>query len=92
MSEYYTKYNTITKPKLISLYTLDLTPEQKYVDSIVYQAEDAGLTGATGFTIYLPPPALNPTDLLDSLIIAFADSNVTTISTAGVTGYKITWN
>lgn len=87
----YTKYNTITKPKLVSVYTLDLTPEQKYVDSIVYQTEDAGLTGATGFTIYLPPPALNPADLFDNLVIAFPSSEVTTISTAGVTGYNINW-
>jgi hypothetical protein len=87
----YTKYNTITKPKLVSVYTDNLTPEQKYVDSIVYQAEDAGLTGATGFTVYLPPPALNPVDLFDNLIIAFPGSNVTKISTAGVTGYNINW-
>jgi len=87
----YATYNSVTKSKLNSIYTDDLTPEQKYTDSIVYQAQDSGLTGATGFTIYLPPPTLNYIEILDNLIIAFPNSNVTTISTAGVTGYNINW-
>ena len=83
--------NTISRAKLLSLNTTNLTPEQIYVNSIILQLEDVALTGATQFTITIPPPYLDSTTLNDTLVSSLENCVVTVITTNGIDGYQITW-
>ena len=84
--------NMITRAKLISLNTTNLTPEKHYVNSVILQMEDVALTGGKQFIIDIPPPYLNSTTLKNTLVSALENCVVTTITTNGINGYQITWN
>ena len=82
----------ITQTKLNSLNVSNLTPESLYVNSIILQAQDVSLKGVTGYTIAIAPPALNQSVLFSNLKNAFVGCTVrSTVTTAGFTGYAITW-
>jgi hypothetical protein len=84
--------NTITNTKLISLNTTNLVPESIYVNSIILQTQDTGLTGGTGYVIPIAPPGLNQTVLYSKLQSAFIGCTISPIVTSGYTGYTITWS
>jgi len=81
----------IAQTKLNSLNVSNLTPESLYVNSIILQAEDVSLKGVTGYTITIAP-ALNQSVLFSNLKTAFFGCTVkSTVTSAGFTGYTITW-
>lgn len=83
--------NIITRSKLLSLNTTNLTPEQLYVNSIILQIQDAALKGAKQFLIAIPPPHLNSITLKKTLISSLVNCVVKTVITNAIAGYQITW-
>jgi hypothetical protein len=84
--------NIVTRSKLLSLNTTNLTPEQLYVNSIILQIQDAALKGSKQFLIAIPPPYLNSITLKKTLTSSLVNCVVKTVITNGIAGYQITWN